>query len=204
MSFDLFRGKRFYKGPLAGDLYAALKLEIQRCVDQNIIPNVENINEDSYNAGYQGGAVFFQVTYKPIIPQKEGEWGFRQICTLRLEWSIDNKVSVQLMWKNIDSRSLSYQTFPIGDERVQRNLNGSFRHWISYGGNQRSDILREKSLDSYLDSLSHRHTDSPFLYMPSSLQWPNRVQGTTSSQFQTNYLSPSSFINPYSSYYSYR
>ena len=87
--------------------------------------------------------------------------------------------------------------FPIGEERVQRNIKEAFRHWISWKGGSYS---RDEALDLYLDALQLRSTG----LLPSSLQWPNRVQGTTSSQFQTNYLSPSSFINPHSSYYSYR
>ena len=201
----MFRGKQFYKGPLAGRFYEALKLETKRCVDEGIIQNVDKTNEDAYNVGYRDGAVFFEVTYTPIIPREEATWGTnRQVRTLRLECSTDNRVSVKLMLTLLNYSSLSYNYFPIGDERVQSNLNESFRYWLSIPGGIISADIKEEYLDSYLNSLPRRRTGLQFTYMPSSLQWPNRVQGATSSQFQTNYLSPSSFISPYSSYYSYR
>lgn len=189
MSFDLFSGKLFYKGPSAGSFYEALKLETKRCVDEEIIQNVEAMYETSIDNGYRSGSgVLFKVKYKPI--SKEGTWG-KVVHELEVLWTLEHKISVNLICDDFSTRRCFHYCFPIGDKRVQINLNKSFRYWISNLGQAKYNL--EESLDSYLNSLSH-----------SSLQWPNRVQGTTSSQFQTNYLSPSNFINPHSSYYSYR
>ena len=168
-------------------------------MDEGIIQNVDKTNEDAYNDGHGDSGVLFKVKYKPI--SKEGTWG-KVVYELEVFLSLESEISVNLICDDFSTRRGSHYYFPIGDERVQINLNKSFRYWISNLGQAKYNL--EELLDSYLNSLSRRHTDSPFLYMPSSLQWPNRVQGTTSSQFQINYLSPSSFINPYSSYYSYR
>ena len=181
-----------YKGPLAGDLYAALKEEIQSCVDDGTISNVrKKMNETVLSIAdvYYNGARILEIEYM-------SDYKTRNV--LRVTWTRDDAIRVEM--RIYYNRSTNAWLFPIGDERVQINLNKSFRYWISncYQYNF------EDSMDSYLNSLPRRRTGSQFTYMPSSLQWPNSVQGTTSSQFQTNYLSPSSFINPYSSYYSYR
>ena len=192
------RGKSSYEGPSARSFYEALKLVIKKCVDEEIIQNVVKMYETSIGGGYSsGGGVLFKVIYETI--SNKGAWG-KVRNELNVFMTLEHNIYVQLLREDFSAGVSSNYYFPIGDKRVQSKLNEAFRYWISNYNKYNLETL----LNSYLDSLSYRHTDSPFLYMPSSLQWPNRVQGTTSSQFQTNYLSPSSFINPHSSYYSYR
>jgi hypothetical protein len=149
MSFDLFRGKHVYKGPSAGSFYEALKLEIKRCVDEVIIQNVEQMYETSIDNGYRSGSgVLFKVKYKPI--SKEGTWG-KVVYELEVLWTLEHKISVNLICDDFSTSRGFHYYFPIGDERVQINLNKAFRYWISNLGVNQYNV--EESLDSYLNSL---------------------------------------------------
>ena len=86
MSYYKLREYWNYKGPLAGDLYAALKEEIQSCVDDGTISNVrEKMNETvvSTKDWYANGMRVLEIEYMSV---------YNTYNVLRVTWHRDDAI----------------------------------------------------------------------------------------------------------------